>query len=350
MSKWSELLLSPQFVGGAVGAVGNIVSTLATNASNRAMQREANEFNRQMWLEQTEYNEPANQIARLKVAGLNPNLANGEPNQAGAPPEYRSSKNESPQVDPMMIANAMLLKSQQEANDAVAVKEQALADKTNTENEILKKDLGTYDERFDLEKQTTTVLNSLREQLTKKEESLTSFTDVQRDKLKFEFDELKQTQPKRIERLDKEVTLLSKKITESEEQARVFRKTWEKLIQETKILEEEFKALYTPIFEIKSNGSFSSTSIRQQQLLNDVNSGLYKSEQEKVNAVMAKMNQIISESTFDYIKDRAEFETWLSQSWMAYFVDSFKYYLGEDTAKTVGNAVKMLILKKVPVK
>lgn len=350
MSFGSWLNDNLDFVGGAIGTAGNIVSTAMTNASNRAMQREANEHNERLWREQMQYNDPSNQIARLKGAGLNPNLATGAPNQAGAPPEIRSSKNEAPQVDPMMIANAMMLRSQKDANDAVAERERAIADKTTTENELLKKELGTYDERFDLEKQTKTIINKLNEQLTKKEASLTSYTDVQRDKLKFEFDELKQTQPKRIEKLEKEVSLLSSKIFATDEQARVFKETWKKLIQETKVLEEEFKALYTPIFEIKSNGSYSSTSIRQQQLLNDVNSSLYKSEQEKVSAVMARMNQIISESTFENVKDRAEFETWLSQTWIAYFVDSFKYYLGEETAQTLGNAVKMAILKKVPVK
>lgn len=181
MSKWSELLLSPQFVGGAVGTAGNIVSTLLTNASNRAMQREANEFNRQMWLEQTEYNSPSNQIARLKGAGLNPNLANGEPNQAGAPPEYRSSKNEVPQVDPMMIANAMLLKSQQEVNDALALKEQAEAEKVRTEDALLKKDLGTYDDRWNLEKISQDIVNSLnraKEDITRE--------DLKQMKIKFD--------------------------------------------------------------------------------------------------------------------------------------------------------------------
>lgn len=239
MSKWSEILLSPQFVGGAVGAAGNIVSTLATNASNRAMQREANEFNRQMWLEQTEYNTPANQMARLKQAGLNPNLANGEPNQAGAPPEYHSSKNEAPQVDPMMIANAMLLKSQQEANDAVAEKEQALADKTNTENELLKKDLGTYDERYEIDKQTKTIINQLNQ-------AKANQTEEQTRELKEYFEEWKKFAPQREQEWDLFLKQLSKNLDLTDKQIAYVSNLKDKVFKELQFITKEFEVWFSP--------------------------------------------------------------------------------------------------------
>lgn len=101
-----------------LGMVGNIISTAMTNRANREMQREANEHNERLWREQMEYNSPVNQMARFKQAGLNPNLAYGDNGNAGAPPEYVSSKNQAPQFDPMAIANALLIKKQIDLTDA----------------------------------------------------------------------------------------------------------------------------------------------------------------------------------------------------------------------------------------
>lgn len=280
MSKWSELLLSPQFVGGAVGTAGNIVSTLITNASNRAMQRESNEFNRQMWLEQTEYNSPANQIARLKGAGLNPNLANGEPNQAGAPPEYRSSKNEAPQVDPMMIANAMLLKSQQEANDSVAEKERALADKTNTENDLLKKELGTYDERYELDKQTKTIINQLHQ-------AKATQTEEQTRQLKEYFKEWEKFAPQREEQWDLFLSQMRKDLDLTDKQIAYVSKLKDKVVQELKFITKEFevwfspskwggKSLYQANIEFAIDNSFEqNTAIQLQNRINKLYADLF---------------------------------------------------------------------------
>lgn len=101
-----------------LGMVGNIVSTAMTNRANREMQREANEQNERLWREQMEYNSPVNQMARFKQAELNPNLAYGDNGNAGAPPEYVSSKNQAPQFDPMAISNALLLQKQIDLADA----------------------------------------------------------------------------------------------------------------------------------------------------------------------------------------------------------------------------------------
>lgn len=280
MSKWSELLLSPQFVGGAVGTAGNIVSTLITNASNRAMQREANEFNRQMWLEQTEYNSPSNQIARLKGAGLNPNLANGEPNQAGAPPEYRSSKNESPQVDPMMIANAMLLKSQQEANDATAKREEAEAEKVRTEDALLKKDLGTYDERWNIDKQTKTIINQLNQ-------AKANQTEEQTKELKEYFEEWKKFAPQREQEWDLFLSQLRKNLDLTDKQIAYVSKLKDKVVQELKFITKEFevwfspskwggKSLYQANIEFAIDNSFEqNTAIQLQNRINKLYADLF---------------------------------------------------------------------------
>lgn len=57
---------------------GDIVSTLLTNKANQ-----------DLWREQTEYNKPVNQVARLRQAGLNPALMYGSsasPGMMSSPP------------------------------------------------------------------------------------------------------------------------------------------------------------------------------------------------------------------------------------------------------------------------
>lgn len=76
-------------VGAAIGAgVALIGSVLAGVFAKRAQRRQnkanaqlaeyQNALNMQSWQEQQDYNTPANQMARLKAAGLNPNLMYGQ--------------------------------------------------------------------------------------------------------------------------------------------------------------------------------------------------------------------------------------------------------------------------------
>nr|WAE43842.1 MAG: DNA pilot protein [Microviridae sp.] len=75
-------------IAGAIPVVGSVVSGLinnantnSNNAANRAFQAEQqqqqNNYNTNMWMMQNDYNSPANQMARDKAAGLNPNLVYG---------------------------------------------------------------------------------------------------------------------------------------------------------------------------------------------------------------------------------------------------------------------------------
>lgn len=52
-------------------------SSLLNSASNVWLQQNANQANKDLWREQSEYNKPINQLARLREAGLNPNLIYG---------------------------------------------------------------------------------------------------------------------------------------------------------------------------------------------------------------------------------------------------------------------------------
>lgn len=60
-----------------VETAGNVVSTVLTNKANKKENAAARAYNLQMYNLQNEYNLPANQMARLQAAGLNPNLIYG---------------------------------------------------------------------------------------------------------------------------------------------------------------------------------------------------------------------------------------------------------------------------------
>lgn len=63
------------FLGGPIGgAVLGVADTLLTNRSNEDAVNAQNAANAALWREQAAYNTPANQVARLRDAGLNPNL------------------------------------------------------------------------------------------------------------------------------------------------------------------------------------------------------------------------------------------------------------------------------------
>lgn len=61
----------------AIGAAGSIASNVAQNIGNKKSQKRAQEWNLQQWHRQNAYNDPRQQIDRLKKAGLNPNLIYG---------------------------------------------------------------------------------------------------------------------------------------------------------------------------------------------------------------------------------------------------------------------------------
>jgi hypothetical protein len=78
-----------------LGAVTGLVGNIQTNNTNIRLQREqqqfnaqqakqANEWNMQQWQRENEYNAPAQQMARLEAAGLNPNLMYGQGNPGSA--------------------------------------------------------------------------------------------------------------------------------------------------------------------------------------------------------------------------------------------------------------------------
>lgn len=71
-----------------------------SNRMQRQIAREAQAFDLKMWNLQNQYNDPSNQMSRLKNAGLNPNLVYGSGNVSGlmasAPPRGREYEYKSP--------------------------------------------------------------------------------------------------------------------------------------------------------------------------------------------------------------------------------------------------------------
>jgi hypothetical protein len=90
-------------IGAGIVSAGNIASTAMTNHHNRKMTEATNKANVDLWHKQNEYNHPVNQIARLKKAGLNPNLiyhsATGASGIAGTPPQLKSPKYHAPKIN-----------------------------------------------------------------------------------------------------------------------------------------------------------------------------------------------------------------------------------------------------------
>ncbi len=62
---------------GLIGTAANVGSNIITNAGARNRQDDANDFNVQQWKRQNKYNDPSAQMARLRKAGLNPNMIYG---------------------------------------------------------------------------------------------------------------------------------------------------------------------------------------------------------------------------------------------------------------------------------
>lgn len=75
----------PLAIAGA-GLLQGVVSSFGQSSANKTnvqLSKEAREWDLEMWNRQNQYNLPANQIKRLRDAGLNPNLAYGSGSVAG---------------------------------------------------------------------------------------------------------------------------------------------------------------------------------------------------------------------------------------------------------------------------
>lgn len=157
-------------IGGIGGAVSNVIMQKETNRQNERLQDKANAHNIKLWNMQNEYNKPINQMARLREAGLNPNLMYGLPSSQAemAHQADTTGKAVAPQIDPLTLANVQLMKAQ--------------SDKTQTEANLLKQEL-PYKE--DTVKQTLENLQTLGRTM-KEEEAQAKLETFIKDETVFE--------------------------------------------------------------------------------------------------------------------------------------------------------------------
>ena len=138
--------MDPISAGIAVG--GSLINGLSQgrqNRLNRQFQREENQkardYNTQMWEKNNEYNDPAQQMARLKNAGINPHLAysqGGVTNTSSSPASSNASsmpEGRAPQLDVNAMLNARLVGEQINNIKADTAKKQAEAQNIGTDTE-----------------------------------------------------------------------------------------------------------------------------------------------------------------------------------------------------------------------
>lgn len=109
-------------VAGAVITSGaNIYMNDQNNKANERMQQQQNAWNLEQWKRNNEYNSPANQMLRLKQAGLNPDLMyqQGTTGISSSPAQGSNPIPKQPfMLDPMMTSNLLTAKKQRENIEA----------------------------------------------------------------------------------------------------------------------------------------------------------------------------------------------------------------------------------------
>lgn len=125
--------------GGIIGNIMNRNAIREQNKANKDLAKYQFNLNMQAWNAQNQYNSPAAQVARLKAAGLNPQLAYGSGSNAGnasSVPQYEAPHMEAYQgnakdmaqiMNLMPIAQLNQLTAQTRLIDAQTAKEKQLA-------------------------------------------------------------------------------------------------------------------------------------------------------------------------------------------------------------------------------
>lgn len=125
----------------AIPVVGNLVNGIlqsGQNKKNRKFQAQENQkardFNLEMWNKQNAYNDPTQQMMRLKNAGINPHLAysEGSPMNTSNAPASSNASNLPAGIAPQMDINGVL---QARLLEAQINKTNAEAEKTKTDTE-----------------------------------------------------------------------------------------------------------------------------------------------------------------------------------------------------------------------
>lgn len=110
--------MDPLIIGGLVAGASNLIGQGVTNTQNRKLSKYSYQQDLAMWHRQNAYNHPSQQMARLKQAGLNPNLVYGTGsvgNTSAPPPKYDTPEYQLDTKLPLMetISNYATMKETQ---------------------------------------------------------------------------------------------------------------------------------------------------------------------------------------------------------------------------------------------
>ena len=156
-------------ISAGIVAGGSFINGLLQGSQNRQNRRfqerenqKARDYNTLMWDKNNAYNDPSQQMERLKKAGINPHLAYSNSavmNTASSPASSNASATvpgQAPQLDVNALMQARLMKAQERNLNAEADKKEAEAQNTREttkgvtlQNGILTNDLQTYFDRYD---------------------------------------------------------------------------------------------------------------------------------------------------------------------------------------------------------
>lgn len=171
--------MDPISAGIAVG--GSLINGLMQGSQNRANRRfqerenqKSRDYNTMMWEKNNAYNDPTQQMARLKNAGINPHLAysqGGVTNTSSSPASSNASsvpEGRAPQLDVNAMLNARLVGEQINNIKADTLKKEAEARNIGTDTEgktlqngistkVLENWQNTYDADMSFKKSATSV-------------------------------------------------------------------------------------------------------------------------------------------------------------------------------------------------
>lgn len=234
-------------ITGAIGSAANLIMNYSNNRANDRRQQEAYEQNLRMWHLQNQYNSPASQIARLKAAGLNPNLIYGNPdNTAQAPPSKGVSEGHAGQVDPMLAMNAMSIAKQMEVadsqiqrNQAEAMNFEAGARNYDADSLLKGEELSWRPTQRQMEQEIVRFTNMLRESEAK-------LTDEQRRDLSNRIDEWLKFAPQREQEFTNRLNQQIEDLNLTKEQKKYYRNLAAKISKEFEFLEKQIGVLFSP--------------------------------------------------------------------------------------------------------
>lgn len=140
--------MDPIIGAALIGAVGGGIQSAIGNEGRRNAEENARRYNLEQWIRQNQYNHPIQQMARLKMAGLNPNLIYGSSpgaatGNAGAVAPGRAADFKNPDVvGPAISAYSAastqyLQRSNENLNNANAIKAISTSDLQNQQRKLL---------------------------------------------------------------------------------------------------------------------------------------------------------------------------------------------------------------------